>query len=147
MTPDQPSPSRWLVRGVVLILLGSLSVVPAHDGKAAAPRLFAANLFVEIIASQVLEKDGDAISVGVVDVGGIPFGAVRQRGAAEPPLTIDTPFRLASVSKTVTATVVLGLVDDASLSLDDRPLVALLDSRGLPCGIEGLSDIRVRDLL
>lgn len=110
-------------------------------------RLFAANLFVEIIASQVLEKDGDAVSVGVVDVGGVPFGSVRQRGAAEPALTIDTPFRMASVSKTVTATVVLGLVDDGLLSLEDRPLAALLDRRGVSCGIEGLSDIRVRDLL
>jgi D-alanyl-D-alanine carboxypeptidase len=136
-----------LVRGAVLISLSSSSIVPGYEAEAATPRLFAANLFVEIIASQVLERDGDAVSVGVVDVGGVPFGSVRQRGAAESALTIDTPFRMASVSKTVTATVVLGLVDDGLLSLEDRPLAALLDRRGVPCDIDGLSDVRVRDLL
>lgn len=152
MKPGRPSLARWLAAVTVLSSLslhslGGTTSAGASEGVGTGSRLFAANLFVRMIASQVLAADGDAVSVGVVDVGGAPFGAVRQRGAAEPALSTDTPFRIASVSKTVTATAVLSLVDDGSIALDDRPLVALLERRGIPCSSNGISEIRVRDLL
>jgi len=163
MSRDRPSRVRWSVRIAVLFALSGTAAVVAPaigatrgtgptaamggEDEEAGPRLFAANLFVQMIASEVLERDGDAVSVGVVDEGGVPFGAVRQRGATEPPLTPTTPFRIASISKTVTAAAVLRLVDQGSLALDDRPVPALLERRGLGCSMSGISEIRVRDLL
>lgn len=123
-------------------------VVAAGRGDAvSAPRLFAANLFVQMIASHVLERDGDAISVGVVDGVGDPYGAVRQIGSIDTPLSPDTPFRIASISKTLTAVAVLRLVDQGLLALDDRPIPALFERRGLSCSTSRVSEIQVRDLL
>lgn len=113
----------------------------------ASPRLFASELFASVLAASVLAADGDSMSIGVVDESGRTFGFVRRRGTVSEPVTPETPFRLASISKTITATAVLKLVDAGRVSLDDRPVESILSRRGLECRTPGISGIRVRDLL
>lgn len=123
-----------------------VGAVASESASGSRAPLFAAELFADLIASQVLGSDGESMSVGVVHADGTTFTAVRHRGE-DPGLSVDTPFRLASVSKTITATVVLRLVDSGALSLNDRPLVGLLERRGVRCSVATLDRITVRDLL
>lgn len=90
----------------------------------------------------------DGFGGGVVRVSG-PDGflceaaAGRQAGPGSSPMTADTPFEIASITKAVTAATVLRLVEDGKLRLDD-PLKALL-----PAGLrQGFSEtVTVRQLL
>lgn len=60
---------------------------------------------------------------------------------------LDSRFRLASLSKTITATAVLTLVERGRLRLDDRPLVALAATSGnLPLD-PSLADTTIAQLL
>ena len=68
--------------------------------------------------------------------------AGRMAGPASPPMQTDTPFEIASVTKMVTATTVLMLVERGKLRLDSR----LADI--LPAGLaSGFQEISIQQLL
>jgi D-alanyl-D-alanine carboxypeptidase len=85
---------------------------------------------------------------GVVRIAG-PHGAICEgaagltAGPGSAPMTPSTPFEIASITKTVTATVILQLVEEGRLSLDSRlgDLLPAKFSRGFN------SSITVRQLL
>lgn len=68
--------------------------------------------------------------------------------ATQAPVRPESPFLLASVSKSITAVTVLELVEQGRLRLDDHPF-RMLDVRPLPGATEDprLRDITVRELL
>lgn len=112
---------------------------PAHGGLAAATRRRVA----AFIDEQRAEHDIPGASVAVVDQDGVLYAAGQ--GArdldARRPATADTRYPFASVSKLVTATAVLQLVDGGELALDDEirgyvPLWA--DVPGEPITVEEL---------
>jgi D-alanyl-D-alanine carboxypeptidase len=74
----------------------------------------------------------------------IASGTLHREG--EQPVTISTPFRVASITKMLVASVALQLVEEGRLSLDDS--VSSLASSDEAKALEGLLDgVRVRDLL
>lgn len=117
----------------------------AREKSVESPELFASELFVSVLSSSILVDDADALSVGIVDGEGRSYEFTR--GGATSSVASDTPFRLASVSKTITATAVLELVDDGKIALEDRPVASVLARRGLSCDVARIDKVRVRDLL
>jgi D-alanyl-D-alanine carboxypeptidase len=71
----------------------------------------------------------------------------RVPGDASDPATTTDRFRIASISKTVTAIAVLQLVAAGRLGLDDTPAALLADALGVPLGDERWAIVTVRQLL
>lgn len=94
---------------------------------------------------RVLAQD-NLISVAVrVEVAGEDFLWEQAAGMADPinglPMTPKQPFRIASVSKTFTATIVLQLIEEGYFTLDSS-LNTLLDSNDMPAGYK-VADLHV----
>src|SRR5438094_6594577 len=88
----------------------------------------------EIVETAVARGDAPGVvaAVGRGDEGYVAAAGVMAVGG--PPMRSDTLFRIASITKPVTATVVLSLVEDGLLGLDepvDRLLPELADRRVL----------------
>lgn len=79
------------------------------------------------------------------------LAVLRAYGEADPaagrPAHGDDRYRIASVSKPITAAVMLRLVEEGRLGLDDRVVDHLDASRLPPGGDDRLVDVTVRDLL
>ncbi|KJL18643.1 D-alanyl-D-alanine carboxypeptidase precursor [Microbacterium oxydans] len=115
------------------ILGGTLSASASHEstGSERAVETYADAFATPGVAAAVI-SDGD------VDV------IVHGRDGAGDPITPQTPFRIASMSKSITATAIMILVQDGALALDDRvverlPEFTMIDPRH--------RDITIRQLL
>lgn len=84
------------------------------------------------------------VSAAIVRDGRVIHTLVAGRDAT---LTESSRFRIASISKTVTAARVLQLVAEGRVSLDDRPLSEVAESLDTPLGDPRLADVTVRQLL
>ncbi len=105
--------------------------------------------FDELIADQLTGR-GDRAAAVAVSVDGRPvhaaaFGTRTPDGPVDPVTTHDR-FRIASISKVVTATVVLQLVDAGFLRLDEPVGQRLSDVFGVSAG-NGVAAVTVRQLL
>ena len=102
---------------VLFLLAGSTSAAADHDG----PSLDAA-LFAKIDTFLASERDASDIpGLAVVIVAGdqiVHTGALGVADGSGRPVTPDTPFVLASVSKAFTATAVMQLVEAGLVELD-----------------------------
>ncbi len=81
----------------------------------------------------------DAVNTALLfDVPGRNYRYLRAQGQANPQtgalMMPTTPFRVASISKVFTATVILQLVEEGYFTLD-TPLSRLLDNTLLPAGL------------
>jgi D-alanyl-D-alanine carboxypeptidase len=95
---------------------------------------------VEGAISEALEGADRGVIV-LIERGGVATLSVKgTANAAGDPITVDTPFRVASISKTFVAVMILQLADEGRLDLDD-PL-----STVLPDAAFG-ADVSVRSLL
>jgi CubicO group peptidase (beta-lactamase class C family) len=111
----------------------------------------------EIIEAAVARGDAPGVVAAVGRGGDTRIAAAGAMAVGGPPMRPDTLFRIASVTKPVTAAVVLGLVEDGLLGLDepvDRLLPELADRRVLrrPDGpltdtIKAERAVTTRDLL
>ena len=90
-----------------------------------------------------LALDGVAVSVSVHRDGVAPWGVAAGRRVDGAPVTPDTPFVTASVSKLVTALSIARLVADGRIDTDD---VVPWDALGLRPDVQW-SDVTVRELL
>ena len=92
------------------------------------------------------QKHQPGLAVGIVYDGELLWG--KGFGYAEieakEPITLDTRFRIASISKTFTAVALLQMRDAGTLSLDD-PVSRYLDWFNLQ--YEGAPEITIRNLL
>lgn len=96
---------------------------PPRSGAPTAAEQAVLESFATVAAAQrpgLLRAVGVAIVRGDTAIGGLATGAT----AGGTPLTSASPFRLASVSKVLTAVVVLQLVDEGRLGLDDSVAAA-----------------------
>lgn len=86
---------------------------------------------------------GDTAGVVAVaaDAHGTTFAAAagRRSLASDEPITLDTVFRIASMTKLITAVAALQLVERGNLSLD-QPLGGLLPSLATPRVLDGFDD-------
>ncbi len=87
-------------------------------------------------AAAALVRDGELVWVGAWGTANLELGT---------PVTAETPFLQASVSKTVTGTALLQLIEDGTLSLDE-PVAPLLPFVLDNPHVEG-EDIRLRHLV
>ena len=111
----------------------------------------------EIIEAAVARGDAPGVVAAVGRGGETRIAAAGAMAVGGPPMRPDTLFRIASITKPVTAAVVLGLVEDGLLGLDepvDRLLPELADRRVLrrPDGpltdtIKAERPVTTRDLL
>ncbi len=105
--------------------------------------------FDELIADQLTGR-GDRAAAVAVSVDGrlvhdAAFGTRTLDGPVDPVTTHDR-FRIASISKVITATVVLQLVDAGFLRLDEPVGQRLADAFGVAAG-NGVAAVTVRQLL
>ena len=107
--------------GIVAVLLGCVSLTPSN-ARAKAPRLCAESaLQIDRLAAATLAQGSPGMIVEVAVGGEVAFAGtygladIEQRA----PVTRDTVFRLASITKTFTAALILALAEDGLLKLDD----------------------------
>lgn len=105
--------------------------------------------FDQVVAGQLIGRGDRAAAVAVSVDGTIVHTAaygMRTIDGPVDPVTPDDRFRIASISKVVTATVVLQLVDLGALHLDEPVGQRLAGIVGVPLG-DGVAEITVRQLL
>jgi CubicO group peptidase (beta-lactamase class C family) len=111
----------------------------------------------EIVARAVQQRDAPGVVAAVARGAAIHVATAGVMAVDGPPMRRDTLFRIASITKPMTAAVVLSLADEGLLGLDepvDRLLPELADRRVLrhpdgPLGdtVPAQRSISVRDLL
>lgn len=111
---------------IALVLAALVLALLTRPGRAADPEptLDLAALDAEVLARMA---DADIPGVAVAITHGDEIVHVRGYGhdADGAPITEDTPFRVASVSKSFTAMAVMQLVDDGRIALDDPVVMHL----------------------
>jgi D-alanyl-D-alanine carboxypeptidase len=126
--------------------VGQMLIV--DDTGAAAPNRSGWSTFDEALSRRLIPADVSASVAVMVDgrlVHQAAFGE-RVAGSGEPVETTDR-FRIASISKTITAIVTLQLVEAGSLALDDPVGDLLTDHLGLVAPDPDAASITVRQLL
>ena len=95
---------------------------------------------------RVLQQAVDAgevpgvVAVAVDDSGAIYQGAFGRRSlASDAPMTLDTVFRIASMTKAITGTAAMQMVEQGKLSLD-QPAGEVLPELAQPMVLEGFDD-------
>jgi CubicO group peptidase (beta-lactamase class C family) len=108
----------------------------------------AAEAVDEIAASYQLRGAQPGIAYGVVDGGRLAHaGGLGQRRLGAAPPDADTVFRIASMTKSFTASAVMALRDDGVLGLDDLAEEYVPELRGWPSATPDAPRVRIRHLL
>ncbi len=108
----------------------------------------AAEAVDEIAASYQLRGAQPGIAYGVVDGGRLVHaGGLGQRTLGAAPPDADTVFRIASMTKSFTASAAMALRDDGALGLDDLAEEYVPELRGWPPATPDASRVRIRHLL
>jgi D-alanyl-D-alanine carboxypeptidase len=108
-----------------------------------APRLDA--LAARFVADQRLP----GLAVGVVHDGALAWSAAlgfADRASARP-ISIDALFRVASITKSFTATAILQLRDEGRLRLDDSLVACLPEARAIANPFGPIEDVTIRRML
>lgn len=136
---------QWGARGVVVLsfglLLAVLTALPALAAGPLPPEW--EERVVEYVESEMATLDMPGASVAIVHDSQVVFA--KGFGVADPggrPVTAETPFRIASVSKSLTALAVMQLAEAGALELDDT-LASLIPE----LVVEDTEAITVRNLL
>lgn len=118
------------------------------DAGNAAPNRSGWQAFDESIAGRLLPSDTSASVAVMIDGQVIHQAAFGERvaGGGDPVETTDR-FRIASISKTVSAIVALQLVEDGVLTLDDAVGQTLIDHLGLSAFDPDVPSTTLRELL
>jgi CubicO group peptidase (beta-lactamase class C family) len=140
--------ARWVVAAVAILAAGVAWLLRAPDEPADGP-----TLLQRFVAARV--ADGSAHHAVLLLASGdgrtvwAAAGPARPGGSA--PLTVDTPIRIASITKLYTATVVMRLEEEGLLRLDDplgRYLSAgLIENLVVVDGHDVSASITLRQLL
>jgi D-alanyl-D-alanine carboxypeptidase len=123
-------------------------MLTVDDAGNATPNRTGWQAFDDSIGNRLLPVDSSASVAVMIDgqlVHQAAFGE-RVAGTADPAETSDR-FRIASISKTITAIVVLQLVEDGTLTLDDPVGTTLIEHLGLDQYDPDVPGITVRELL
>ena len=124
---------------------------PAEPGRPAAPRGLppgAAAAADEVVASYQRGEGQPAVAYGIVAGGSLAHaGGVGESWLGGPPPGADTVFRIASMTKSFTASAVLALRDSGVLRLDDPVTDFVPELRGQPGVTADSPAISLRHLL
>ena len=129
----------------------TIAPLPPRGGTGApeTPILTGWAAFDDALDRSVLSGGSDAVSVAVSIDGEIVHQAAM---GARVPDTLDVvetsdKFRIASISKTITAITVLQLVEEGLVGLDDPIGSVVADAVGVPSPSGGVAELTVRKLL
>lgn len=114
-----PAPRRWLLLVPVVVLLVGVAGVWFSQPQ---PTVYPQTSAESIVSTYLAVTDAPAAAVAVIDGDGLDFVA-HGLGVDGRPLTTDTPLRIASLTKTFTATLAALLAHEGALDLD-RPVVS-----------------------
>jgi CubicO group peptidase (beta-lactamase class C family) len=124
---------------------------PAEPARPATPRELppgAAKAADEVVASFQRGEGQPALAYGIVAGGSLAHaGGVGESWLGGPPPGADTVFRIASMTKSFTASAVLGLRDSGALRLDDPVTDFVPELRGQPGVTADSPAISLRHLL
>ena len=105
------------------------------------------DLFDAAIKLHTLDAGARDVSAAVVFEGQVVHTFASSTSKSSRQVNVDTNFRIASISKILTAVTVLKLVEQGQLELDE-PIVGLIaDSLGVPLADERARSITIRQLL
>ena len=126
----------------------TIAPLPRLDPDATEPRLTGWAAFDDEIQRSVLGGGSDAVSVAVAVDGGIVHEAAMGARLPDTFEAVDTDdrFRIASISKTITAIAVLQLVEEGLIGLDE-PVGALVAADVGVVPSPGAATVTVRQLL
>ena len=113
----------------------------------AQPPLPNTDLFDAAIKLHTLDAGSRDVSVAVVFQGQVIHTFAASSTKSSRPAKVDTNFRIASVSKILTAEAVLKLVDQGLLQLDEPIVGPIADTIGLTLFDERARNITIRQLL
>jgi len=142
---------NWLGKLVLASALAALTQIPGAHA-AAAPATPDAEMFASvdrIFADYALDAHIPGLVYGIVAQGRLVYvrGIGVQDLESNRPVTADTLFRIASMTKAFTALTVLRLRDDGKLRLDALAETYIPELRGWKYPTQDSPRIRVRDLL
>lgn len=104
-------------------------------------------LFDAAIKLHTLDAGSRDVSAAVVFAGQVVHTFAASTSKSSRPVNVDTNFRIASISKILTAEVVMKLVDQELLQLDEPIVGVIADSFGLTVADERARNITIRQLL
>ena len=113
----------------------------------AQPPLPNTDLFDAAIKLHTLDAGSRDVSVAVVFQGQVIHTFAASSTKSSRPANVDTNFRIASISKILTAEAVLKLVDQGLLQLDEPIVGPIADTIGLTLFDERARNITIRQLL
>jgi D-alanyl-D-alanine carboxypeptidase len=113
----------------------------------AQPPLPNTDLFDAVIKLHTLDAGSRDVSVAVVFQGQVIHTFAASSTKSSRPAKVDTNFRIASISKILTAEAVLKLVDQGLLQLDEPIVGPIADTIGLTLFDERARNITIRQLL
>jgi D-alanyl-D-alanine carboxypeptidase len=113
----------------------------------AQPPLPNTDLFDAAIKLHTLDAGSRDVSVAVVFQGQVIHTFAASSTKSSRPAKVDTNFRIASISKILTAEAVLKLVDQGLLQLDEPIVGPIADTIGLTLFDERARNITIRQLL
>jgi len=113
----------------------------------AQPPLPNTDLFDAAIKLHTLDAGSRDVSVAVVFQGQVIHTFAASSNKSSRPAKVDTNFRIASISKILTAEAVLKLVDQGLLQLDEPIVGPIADTIGLTLFDERARNITIRQLL
>lgn len=105
------------------------------------------DLFDAAIKLHTIDAKSRDVSAAVIFDGQVIHTFAASSSKSSRPVNVDSSFRIASISKVVTAETVLKLVDQGLLQLDEPIIGRVADNIGLTLADERARDITVRQLL
>ncbi len=104
-------------------------------------------LFDAAIKLHTLDAGSRDVSAAVVFAGQVVHTFTASTSKSSRPVNIDTNFRIASISKILTAETVMKLVDEDLLQLDEPIVGRIADTFGITVADERARNITIRQLL
>jgi len=112
-----------------------------------APTGFDSEWFDWVVVADTVGRGALDVQAAVVR-NGLVVHQLQFSGSSSPaPVSVTSRFRVASISKVLTAMTVMRLVEDGVIGLDDRPLAEVAGRLGITLGDPRLADVTVLQLL
>lgn len=112
-----------------------------------APSEIDTEWFDRIVVADTVGRGAVDVQAAVVRDGRVVHQMQFSASSSPAPVSADSRFRIASISKVLTAMTVMRLVEDGAIGLADRPLAEVAGRLGITLGDSRLTDVTVLQLL
>lgn len=112
-----------------------------------APSTIDTEWFDRVVLGDTVGQGASDVQAAVVRDGEVVHQIALSASSSLAPVTVESRFRIASISKVATAMAVMRLVEDGVMSLEDRPLAEVAGRLGFTLGDPRMNDVTVYQLL